>query len=194
MRAASPGRATVLFAGRLHDEKGPDLLVDALARLRSRAECILLGTGRQEDARRRRLERLGLSRCVEMPGWQPDVGCWMDAADLVVVPSRYESWSQTAVTAMAHGVPVVATNVEGLPTTLAEGRGILVPAEDPVALARAIDEVLTGVRRPDLAAARRYAERFMADRVAGYYDAVYERVAEPRDRATEQSVPLQQAA
>ena len=170
-------RPLILFAGRLHEEKGPDLLLDALPRLLSPVRCVLLGAGPQEPALRQRVEQLGLERAVEMPGWQADVPTWMGRADLVVVPSRYESWSQTAVTAMAYGAPVVATNVEGLPTTLADGRGVLVPPEDPVALARAIDDVLRGTRRPDLSASRRYAERFTADRVADQYARVYRSLA-----------------
>jgi glycosyltransferase involved in cell wall biosynthesis len=147
--------------------------VEALPHLRRAVSCRLLGTGPQENALRRRIEELGLAGAVEMPGWQREVGRWMERADLVVVPSRYESWSQAAVTAMAYGVPVVGTNVEALPITLADDRGILVPVEDPAALAEAIEDVLSGRRRPDLAAARRYAMCFTADRVAGYYARVY---------------------
>jgi glycosyltransferase involved in cell wall biosynthesis len=108
-----------------------------------------------------------------LPGWQDRVGPWLDSADLLVVPSRFEAWSQAAVIAMARGVPVVATNVEGLPTTLADGRGVLVPPEDPDALARAIGEALSGRRVPDLAAARRYAARHSAEAIADYYLAIY---------------------
>jgi glycosyltransferase involved in cell wall biosynthesis len=110
---------------------------------------------------------------VLLPGWRDEVGPWLAEADLLVVPSRYESWSQAAVTAMAHGVPVVASNVEGLPVTLADGRGLLVRPEDPDALARAIGDALSGRRVPDLAAARRYAARYTATRVAAYYLAIY---------------------
>jgi glycosyltransferase involved in cell wall biosynthesis len=187
----------VLFAGRLHEEKGPDLLVDAVPRLRSRARCVLLGTGPQAPALRERIEQLGLAETVEMPGWQRNVPTWMGRADLVAIPSRYEAWSQSAVTAMAHGVPVVATNVEALPTTLGGRRGILVPPEDPVALARAIDDVLTGARLPDLTAARRYAERFTADRVADRYARVYRSLARSHAGGRDPSqpaTPLQQAA
>jgi glycosyltransferase involved in cell wall biosynthesis len=124
------------------------------------------------------------STTVRLRGWQDAVGPWLAEADLVVVPSRYESWSQAAVTAMAHGVPVVATNVEGLPTTLAVGRGLLVPPEDPGALAGAIDDVLSGRRVPDLAAARRYAARYTATRVAAHYLAIYRRLLSGLGSAT----------
>jgi glycosyltransferase involved in cell wall biosynthesis len=171
---------TILFAGRLHKEKGPDLLIEALPLLQKRARCVLLGVGAAEADLRRRVAALGLAQAVEMPGWQRRVGEWMAQADLLVVPSRYESWSQAAVTAMAHGLPVVATNVEGLPLTLAGGRGVLVPPEDPVAIAAAIDSVLSGGRCPDLAGARRYAERFSAERVAAHYAAAYRRLLDSR--------------
>jgi glycosyltransferase involved in cell wall biosynthesis len=170
-------RPRVLFAGRLHREKGPDLLLDAIARLSPRPACVLLGMGPAEEALSGRARELGIEELVRLPGWQDEVGPWLAGADLVVVPSRYESWSQAAVTAMAHGVPVVATNVEGLPSTLAEGRGLLVPPEDPAALASAIDDALSGRRLPDLAAARRYAARYTAPNVAAHYLAVYRGLA-----------------
>jgi glycosyltransferase involved in cell wall biosynthesis len=179
------GHPLVLFAGRLHEEKGPDLLLEALGLLGRPVFCCLLGTGPEEDRLRRRIAELGLAGTVAMPGWERTVARWMERADLVVVPSRYESWSQTAVTAMAHGVPVVGTNVEGLPMTLAEGRGILVPAEDPAMLAAAVDDVLLGRRRPDGAAARRYAMRFTPDRVAAHYAGIYAGMLTMRRPTTE---------
>lgn len=169
-------RPRLLYAGRLHHEKGPDVLLDALGRLPQRAVCFMLGVGPQEAALRDRARELGITDMVRFPGWHGRVGPWLAGSDLLVVPSRYEAWSQAAVTAMAHGVPVVATNVEGLPTTLADGRGVLVPSEDPKALATAIDDVLSGRRVPNLEAARRYAARHTADRVAAYYEATYRRL------------------
>ena len=166
-------RPRVLFAGRLHREKGPDLLLQAIGRLAPPPVCVLLGAGPEEGALRRLAGELGIEDVLLLPGWQNRVGPWLAGADLLVVPSRYESWSQAAVTAMAHGVPVVATNVEGLPITLAEGRGLLTPPEDPDALAAAIDDALSGRRTPDLAAARRYALRHTPIRVASYYLAIY---------------------
>jgi glycosyltransferase involved in cell wall biosynthesis len=180
--SASPGtpvsleelpRPRVLFAGRLHREKGPDLLLEAIARLSPPPACLLLGAGPEEARLRRRARELEIDEVVRLPGWQDGLGPWLAGVDLLVVPSRYESWSQAAVTAMAHGVPVVATNVEGLPITLAEGRGLLVAPEDPDALAGAISDALSGRRVPDLAAGRRYAARYTPARVAAYYLAIY---------------------
>lgn len=107
-------------------------------------------------------------------------------ATVLVVPSRDESWSQTAVLGMARGVPVIGTDVDGLPNTLADGRGIVVPAADPVALAAAIDDVLQGRRATDLLGARRYAVNFSLERVAAQYAAAYrELTGAPQDDAPE---------
>ena len=65
---------------------------------------------------------------------------------------------------------MVPANVDGFPETLANGRGILVPAEDPKALAVALERVLAGRLRPDTAAARVWARQFDAERVATIYE------------------------
>jgi glycosyltransferase involved in cell wall biosynthesis len=78
---------------------------------------------------------------------------------------------------MALGVPVIGTDVDGFPETLAAGRGIVVPAEDPEALAAAISGVLSGRRRTDLDGARAYARRFSTERVAAVYAASYRELA-----------------
>jgi glycosyltransferase involved in cell wall biosynthesis len=97
-----------------------------------------------------------------------------------VVPSREEAWSQSAVVAMGLGVPVVGTAVEGLPLTLADGRGLLVAPEDPRALAAGIAAILRGEQRTDLDGGRAYAARFEAGRVAEQYAAVYRAVIHER--------------
>lgn len=89
-------------------------------------------------------------------------------------PSRDEAFSQTAVLAMGLGVPVIGTDVDGFPDTLADHRGIVVASEDPEALARALEDVLTGRRRPDTDAARTWARQFDADRVAAIYEHSYD--------------------
>jgi glycosyltransferase involved in cell wall biosynthesis len=70
-------------------------------------------------------------------------------------------------------VPVVASAVDGLPETLADGRGVLVAPEDPTALARALEDVLAGRRLPDLATARAWALELTPERVAARYERDY---------------------
>jgi glycosyltransferase involved in cell wall biosynthesis len=166
-------RPRLVFAGRLHPEKGPDLLLEALALMPDPPPTFLLGGGPFAAALRRRAAELGLDSVVRFVGWRPAVGPWLRGASACVVPSRHEAWSQTAVTAMAHGVPVVGTEVEGLPMTLAERRGLIVPPGDPEALAGAIGGLLAGRASVDLAGAHRYAARFSLERVAAYYARAY---------------------
>ena len=78
---------------------------------------------------------------------------------------------------MGLGVPVVGTAVEGLPETLANGRGVLVAPDEPRALAAAIGAVLAGLCESDLAGARAYAQRFTPDRIASRYASVYRALA-----------------
>jgi glycosyltransferase involved in cell wall biosynthesis len=177
-------RPRLIFAGRLHAEKGPDLLVEALARLRAPVPAFLLGDGGLAGALRRRVTEPALDGSVTLVGWQPRIGPWLSGAAACVVPSRAEAWSQTAVTAMAHRVPVIATAVEGLPLTLAERRGVLVPPEDPDELASAISAVVAGRHEIDLDGAQRYAARFSPNLVAAGYAEIYRRLASTSGRAT----------
>ena len=163
----------IVFAGRLHPEKGPDLLLDALARLAAPTPTFVLGAGLMEPELRRRAERLGIEQHVHFEGWRDEPASWIAGASVCVVPSRFDAWSQTAALAMSLGVPVVGTAVEGLPGVLGDGRGVLVAPEDPAALADAIEGVLSGRLRADLRAARLYARRFTPHAVAAQYAAAY---------------------
>jgi glycosyltransferase involved in cell wall biosynthesis len=178
-------RPRLIFAGRLHPEKGPDILLDALGRLGSPPPTFLLGSGPLAAALRRRAAALGLEATARLVGWRQRIGPWLAGASACVVPSRHEAWSQTAVTAMANRVPVIATAVEGLPLTLAERRGVLVTPEDPDALASAIRNVIAGRSEVDLAGAQRYAASFAADLVAASYARTYWRLvhSEPSTQA-----------
>jgi glycosyltransferase involved in cell wall biosynthesis len=166
-------RRRVVFVGRLHAEKGPDLLVEALALMERPPPTVLVGAGPLESRLRRAVRDRGLERSVTFAGWQRRPGEWIAGAAALAVPSRHEAWSQAAVTAMGLGVPVVGTAVEGLPLTLGAGRGVLVEPGQPDALAAAIADVLAGRHRVDLQHARAYALRFSPERVAGVYAAAY---------------------
>jgi glycosyltransferase involved in cell wall biosynthesis len=168
----------LVFAGRLHPEKGPDLLIEALGSMRRPPPTCVLGAGPLAAELRRRVDELGIESTVRFVGWQAPIGPWLAGATACVVPSRHEAWSQTAVTAMAYGVPVIGTAVEGLPLTLAEGRGVVVPPEDPAELARATGRAVDGSLDVDLDGARRYAAGFSAERVCDIYARVYTELCE----------------
>jgi len=174
---ATPGTGLpagrVVFAGRLDPDKAPDVFLDAMALLRTRPPVIMLGAGRLEAELREQRSRLGLERRVTMLGWTRDPAPYIAGAAVLVIPSRDESFSQTAVLGMGLGVPVIGTDVDGFPDTLGDGRGIIVAPEDPRALAAAVDDVLAGRRHVDSAAARRFARHFEPERVAGIYEETY---------------------
>jgi glycosyltransferase involved in cell wall biosynthesis len=172
----------LVFAGRLHAEKGPDLLLAALALLDRPPPTLLLGEGPLERRLRRLARRRGLD--VRFLGWQPEPARFIAGSAACVVPSRHDAWSQTAVQAMGLGVPVIAAAVEGLPLTLGSARGVLVAPEDPAALAEAIAGILDGELWVDREDARAYAQRFLPDRVARAYADEYRRLLSPASSKT----------
>jgi glycosyltransferase involved in cell wall biosynthesis len=171
------------FTGRLREDKGPDLLLHALAAMHDPPVTYVVGDGPMSQQVRRLIDRLGLRRTVQLTGWSYEPARYVAGAAVHVVPSREEAWSQSAVTALALGVPVVATAVDGLPTTLAGRRGLLVQP-DPAALAAGIQLVLDGAADIDLAGARHYAALFQPAQIASDYFAVYQRVLSERSRSS----------
>jgi glycosyltransferase involved in cell wall biosynthesis len=178
----------ITFAGRLCADKGPDVLVEAVGMIADPPATVLLGEGEMRAALEHQVASLGLEDVVRFAGWQPHPERVIAGAAVHVVPSRREAWSQSAVLAMGLGVPVVATSVEGLPDTLARGRGMLVAPEEPRALAAAIGGVLAGRCESDLDGARAYAHRYSAERVAARYASVY------RTLVATDSAPVPEAA
>ncbi|MDN3267736.1 glycosyltransferase family 4 protein [Streptomyces sp. MA15] len=132
----------VVCVGRLCRQKGQDVLLrawDAVRRQVPGARLVLVGDGPDRD----RL-RAAAPRSVVFAGAVADAAPWYQAADLVVLPSRWEGMALAPLEAMACARPVVVTDVDGaresLPPSLA-GR-CLVPPEDPRALARTVAALL----------------------------------------------------
>ena len=147
------GRPLVVAVGRLHPQKGYDVLLDAAARWASGAEPPLVavagdGPLQEELAARIAAERLP----VVLLGRRSDVADLLAAADLAVLPSRWEARSLTAQEALRAGTPLVATRTGGLPELLGDGAR-LVPVGDAAALAGAVSDLLE-----DPARARQLAE------------------------------------
>jgi D-inositol-3-phosphate glycosyltransferase len=144
----------LLYVGRLAPIKGLETLLDAMARLRAagtRVHLSIVGGDADEPLNghegelRARLARLDLGSAVTFVGAQPQerLRAWYVAADTTVLPSHYESFGMVAMEAMACGIPVVASRVGGLQTTVRDGvTGLLVPDHDPVALAGGLDRLL----------------------------------------------------
>jgi glycosyltransferase involved in cell wall biosynthesis len=162
----------IVFAGRLQADKGPDILVEALGLLHDPPPTLILGDGHLRGGLQRRVRELGLGKRVTFLGWVPDPGSYIAGATVLAIPSRDEAFSQTAIIGLAHGVPVIGTEVDGFPATLGDGRGILVPPEDPWALAAALERVLHD-EFPRPPALLHLAERYEPARVATIYESTY---------------------
>jgi glycosyltransferase involved in cell wall biosynthesis len=182
--SASPGPdlpPRITFTGRFCADKGADVLIEALALTDLGERTVyLLGDGPMRGQLVSAIERHGLSGRVVVPGWVDEPWTFVAGSDLHVVPSREEAWSQSAVLALGLGVPVLGTAVDGLVDTLAHGRGVTVPAEDPQALSRAMIDMLAGRRTTDIDAARAYAHQFTPARVADFYFTEYTALLAPR--------------
>lgn len=162
------------FAGRFCEDKGADVLIEALALLPPHlVTAYLLGDGPMRPGLIDLVRRRGLAGRVFFPGWVDHPGGFIAGSDLHVVPSREEAWSQSAVLALGLGVPVLGTAVDGLIDTLSEGRGVTVDPDDSAALSHAITDLLTGQRRTHRVAGRSYARQFTESRVADFYLGAY---------------------
>ena len=180
VHATAEDAPLILAAGRLHRNKGFDVLLRALADLPD-AVLWLAGAGPEEVALRRLADELGVAPRVRWLGWCDDPGPLYRACDVFCCPSRHEPLGNVVIEAWANQAAVVAADAAGPAALVADGdTGLLVPMEDAPALARGLAEVLA-----DRAAARQLAAAGYAAFRAGYseeaviprYLALFDRLA-----------------
>ena len=169
------------YVGRLEHGKGPDVLVAAAERLVLKvptATLLLVGDGPLRPSLVAQASAAGV-RAV-FTGQRRDVPALLRVCDVVAVPSRQEAFGRIIIEAMASGVPVVATAVGGIPEVCTDRlTGLLVPPDDPDALATALAATLadpaataTRVRAGAADVAARFDIHLHAERVHAVYDAV----------------------
>ncbi len=118
----------VLFAGRMVEGKGLDQLLEACAQRRG-WRCVAVGDGPERGAMEVLARRHGLD--VLFAGMQSDMTRWYLAADAIALPSRSEAFPLVLLEAAAHGRPVIATTVGGMPEIVVHGKtGLLLPGSD----------------------------------------------------------------
>jgi glycosyltransferase involved in cell wall biosynthesis len=138
----SDGVPLVLAVGRLHAQKGFDVLIAAAALLPSGIVGPLVAIAGEGPARPELEAAIRSSGAtVRLLGHRDDIADLLGAADVIVMPSRWEGWPLAAVEALRAGRPFVATAVGGLPDLVADA-AILVAPDDPGELAAAIVHVL----------------------------------------------------
>jgi len=144
----------VAAAGRLVDVKGFDVLIAAwrqVSATRDDAVAVIVGSGPEEAALRAAAADAGVAESVHFVPFSSRARDYLGAADLAVMPSRFEGLSNVLLEAMMDGVPVVATAVSGAVDFIDDGiNGRLVSPEDPNALAAAVIDVLRAPRNMGL--------------------------------------------
>lgn len=174
------------WIGRTSWEKGLDVFIDALGALGDLPFCAtVVGDGAQRIVAERRATALGIASALNWVGVVPGAGRLMSAFDVLVNSSRTEGIPITLLEAMAAGVPIVATSVGGVPELLTEQEAILVPAERPDDLARAICSVYADRAAAEVRASRartRLSENFAVGPWVGAYERIYARAEQTRSR------------
>jgi glycosyltransferase involved in cell wall biosynthesis len=166
--------------GRLVSQKGHETLVRALVELPG-VTAVIVGEGPRRSFLEQLADRLGVRDRLVLPGWDDRARRYLPLFDVFALPSRFEGFPLSILEAMLAGVPVVASTVGSIAEAVEhEATGLLVPPDDPSALAAALRRLLDD---PALAhsyaeTARRRAERvFTAEMMAAEYEKVYEEVA-----------------
>lgn len=161
-------RPLLLFCGFVRPYKGLDVLLESLPVVLSRRRVHLLVAGEFWDGEKkylRQIERLGIGRAVTMRNaYIPDgeLAAYLQAADAVVLPYKHATQSGVIQLAFGQNRPVITTNVGGLAEVVDhEQTGLVVPPQDPQALAEAIDRFFAEELGPEFSAnIRRQEERF----------------------------------
>ena len=184
--AASVKDETIFgYAARIEAGKGPFVLADALAQLRQNCKDVLVrlaGTGPAVQELKAHVRELRLNGSWEFVGsYEGILGCsaFMRTLDVFVLPSFAEGTSKSVIEAMAHGLPIVTTNVGGLPDLVTPETGITIPPGDSLALAEAMQCLASDPalrKRMGQAARDRYLKLFAPDAVLPILVSTYSRV------------------
>ena len=162
-----PVEACVLLAiGRLVPQKGIDVALRALPDVPG-AWLVVLGEGPERARLEALAAELGVADRVWLPGRVPDVAAWLRRASLLVHPARWEGFGLALLEAMLAGLPVVAARISSVPEVVVDGEtGLLVPPENPAALAAAIRRVLREPAAYGEAGLARARAEFSVERMA----------------------------
>ncbi|MEM2445722.1 MAG: glycosyltransferase [Candidatus Bathyarchaeia archaeon] len=176
----------LISIGRLHPQKGIEVLLQALAKVKHQNqdwECYILGDGLERARLMQLAHTLGLNQRLFFVGYKSNPYAWLKTADIFVSPSHWEPFGIVIVEAMALGLPVIATATDGAKDIISDGMdGLLVPVDDASALADAITKLM---RNPSLRQrlgekAKQKAQQFNAPLIAQRYVELLERLLNGR--------------
>lgn len=177
-----PARAPLIgTVGRLHPQKGLSTLLAAMTDLKTHIPTVrwlVVGDGELREELEQQTDAYGLSDSVIFAGARSDVPQILAALDLFALPSLWEGLPLAALEAMAAGLPVIATTVGGVPEVVVnEVTGLLVPPNNPAALAQALRQVLANpAQRQAMGAAgqEQVAKKFSVSSIIPQIEALYE--------------------
>ncbi len=179
---ARNGRCRLLAVGRLHTDKGFDILIESfrdLAEVFPDWDLVILGEGSERERLEQQVEAAGLADRISMPGRVGNMQQWYGACDIYVLSSRVEGLSNSLLEAMACGMPSVAFDCETGPREIIRPDidGLLVtPVEDPQALAAALSGLMHDrqLRKTLASRAVDVRDRFSMRRILSLWQRVFD--------------------
>jgi glycosyltransferase involved in cell wall biosynthesis len=182
--ATEAGAAEILFIGELRKLKGVDVLIEAVAILKSRGRmlrAVIAGDGPDREAFVSLVKTRGLASQIDFPGAIPARGAFAKGR-ILVVPSRAESLPYIVLEGIAAGKPVIASNVGGIPEIFGPDAASLLPPGNPEALAEAIQGRLSGSQDAEpLRLKSRVSELFTVSAMTAGILGAYERALSLRN-------------
>ncbi|HEY2915597.1 MAG TPA: glycosyltransferase [Candidatus Limnocylindrales bacterium] len=175
-----PSAFAIGLVANLRPRKGADVLLRAIAAMPAGAHAVLVGQafGDYRSELDALVRELGIGDRATFAGFRADVDRLLPGFDALALPARFgEGLPMVVLEAMAAGVPVVATPVEGIGEAVGQDAGILVPVDDPGALARALQDLREQPdtrRRLASAGRERFRANFTSDAMALGFEAVYD--------------------
>ncbi len=178
-RSSAHAEVSAVSVGRLHEQKGFDLLIDALARVEG-VSLRIVGDGPDRAGLESQAADLDLSDRITFVGWLDDPRPELARADVFVLPSRYEGLPLSIIEAMFAELAIVVTDVGSVRELIPDDEtGLVIPPKNVAALADTLTRVVSDAdlrRRIGSAARERALEHFSLEVMVSRYRALYDRV------------------